>query len=63
MSEKNSTQIIISSALATTITAVFTNPLEVIKVRMQNTAKVSSISSFSHFSHLRAAMSPIKLNA
>jgi len=39
MSEKKPTHILVSSTIASIITTIITNPLDVLKVRMQNTAK------------------------
>ena len=41
MSEKSSTQILFSSTLATAVVAAVTNPLDVLKVRVQNKGKVA----------------------
>jgi len=40
MSEKSSAQILLSSTLATALVAALTNPLDVLKVRIQNEVKV-----------------------
>ena len=48
MTDKKPAHILISSTLATVVVTALTNPLDVLKVRIQNTDKVNS---FSHTFH------------